>query len=161
MALLTWAISTMSTLLFLHLTPLVCAASIHCMQSDDSVSQSLAIECCPTYAPPLPPPPPTPPLHIHPCPSPHLPGGIFLLDPATRCWQPSFGAGGVGPTGTGASVLLPPLHSHYPSHPPPSFPGWFPLDPGARARGRHRCWPGAAVSAGPAGPGPAGRNQNT
>ena len=79
--------------------------------------------------------PPTPPLHIHPCPSPHLPGGIFLLDPATRCWQPSFGAGGVGPTGTGSSVLLPPLHSHYPSHPPPSFPGWFPLDSGARARG--------------------------
>ena len=48
-----------------------------------------------------------------------------------------------------------------PLSPPPSFPGWFPLDPGARARGRHRCCPGAAVSAGPAGPGPGGRNQNT
>ena len=48
-----------------------------------------------------------------------------------------------------------------PLSPSPSFPGWFPLDPGARARGRYRCWPCAAVSAGPAGPGPGGRNQNT
>ena len=35
------------------------------------------------------------------------------------------------------------------------------VDPGARVRGSRRCWPGTAISAGPAGPGAGGRDKNT
>ena len=157
----------MSTLLHLHLTPLICqcAASIRCVQSDDCVSQTLAIECCPTNTPPSPPSPSSLPFpHPGPHPHSHLPGASSCeIQQAAQLWSRRRGPSGYW---AGASVLLlPPLPSLPPSHgvpPPPFFPGLFPLDSGARCwRGRRRCGPGAAGVADPVGPGAGGRDKNT